>query len=245
MSASSHSAMSSVMASRYFLASSAMSAGISPAFTFPRVSSKDRAFICMRSITPLNASSAPMGMNRGVAFLPMILRTLSIALAKSARSRSILLMNRSRGRPYSSAASQTFSVWNSTPPTASMTTRAASATRRQLRVSMAKLASPGVSSRLIRCLSQSTKAAEALMEMQRFCSSGSQSMVDVPSSTRPRRSVFPVTKSMDSAIDVFPVPPCPTIAILRRDFESYFAIEAPFPPALVNQYPHRLAQRAF
>jgi hypothetical protein len=38
---------------------------------------------------------------------------------------------------------------------------------------------------------------------------------------------------MDSAIEVFPVPPCPTIAIFRMDFESYFAIEAPFPPALI------------
>jgi hypothetical protein len=39
---------------------------------------------------------------------------------------------------------------------------------------------------------------------------------------------------MDSAIDVFPVPPCPTIAMFLMDFESCFAIDAPFRAVRIN-----------
>src|SRR5690606_40301477 len=47
--------------------------------------------------------------------------------------------------------------------------------------------------------------------MWRLISSGSKSMVEVPSSTRPRRSVIPVLKRIASVSEVFPAPPWATI----------------------------------
>src|SRR5687767_13992790 len=52
-------------------------------------------------------------------------------------------------------------------------------------------------------------------EILRLTSSGSKSVVVLPSSTRPRRLIAPVHSSNDSVSVVFPEPPWPTSATLR------------------------------
>ena len=64
----------------------------------------------IRSTTPENALSEPIGSEAIVTFLPRRVLMLSNAPAKSARSRSIRLTKRIRGSLNSSAYSQTFSV---------------------------------------------------------------------------------------------------------------------------------------
>ena len=87
--------------------------------------------------------------------------------------------------------------------------------RRQLRVSLRKLSSPGVSTRWRSCFFQvrSWKAAE--MVILRDTSSGSKSRMDEPLSTLPKRLVCPASKSMASAMLVLPEPPCPSRAKVR------------------------------
>jgi hypothetical protein len=41
---------------------------------------------------------------------------------------------------------------------------------------------------------------------------------------------LPATKRKDSHREVLPVPPCPTTAMFLMDFDSYFAMTAPFSP---------------
>ena len=69
---------------------------------------------------------------------------------KSARSRSIRLTKTSRGSPYSCANFETFSVWTSTPATASTTSTAPSTTRSPARASAMKSPYPGMSTKLNR-----------------------------------------------------------------------------------------------
>ncbi|OPY07915.1 MAG: hypothetical protein A4E66_01944 [Syntrophus sp. PtaB.Bin001] len=96
---SSDSAISSIIVSRMFSASSFSSAGISATLYEPLGSSKIYAFWEIRSIIPLKFSSAPMGMKTGVTFLIRVL-IVSRAFEKLARSRSILLMKTIRGNLY-------------------------------------------------------------------------------------------------------------------------------------------------
>src|SRR5438132_485603 len=63
--------------------------------------------------------------------------------------------------------------------------------------------------------SYSKGARESEREMPRLISSGSKSVVVVPSSTRPWRLMAPAQNSNDSATVVFPAPPWPTSATLR------------------------------
>src|SRR5438876_650138 len=74
---------------------------------------------------------------------------------------------------------------------------------------------PGVSTRLIRWPFHSQYATAVLTEILRLISSGSKSVVVVPSSTLPRRLTAPVVKSIDSTSDVFPTPPWPTTPTFR------------------------------
>src|ERR1700690_4023122 len=61
--------------------------------------------------------------------------------------------------------------------------------------------------------SNAASASEA--EIPRCVSSGSKSVVVVPSSTRPRRLIAPELYRSASASVVLPDPPCPTRATLR------------------------------
>ena len=110
---------------------------------------------------------------------------------KSARSRSRRLTTTARGRLYSPANFQTFSVWTCTPATPSTTTTAASTTRRPARASAMKSPYPGVSTRFTRWPFQSHQATAVLIEIWRLTSSGSKSVVVVPSSTLPSRVTAP------------------------------------------------------
>src|SRR5262245_58914920 len=53
------------------------------------------------------------------------------------------------------------------------------------------------------------------MEILRLISSGSKSVVVLPSSTLPSRVTAPAACSSASTSDVLPTPPCPTIPTLR------------------------------
>ena len=64
--------------------------------------------------------------------------------------------------------------------------------------------------------------------MPRLISSGSKSMLEVPSATFPRRLVMPVLKSMASTREVLPAPPWATTPRLRIIVVSYFPMSAPF-----------------
>src|SRR5438477_6489157 len=63
--------------------------------------------------------------------------------------------------------------------------------------------------------SYSNGASDSEREIARLISSGSKSVVVVPSSTRPWRLMAPAQNRSDSARVVFPAPPCPTSATLR------------------------------
>src|SRR5947209_14511595 len=58
-------------------------------------------------------------------------------------------------------------------------------------------------------------ASDSESEIARLISSGSKSVVVVPSSTRPWRLMAPEQNNRASARLVFPAPPCPTSATLR------------------------------
>ncbi len=116
------------------------------------------------------------------------------------------------GTPSSLATLQTFSVCTSTPDTASTTITAASATRMAARVSLRKLAMPGVSMMLILTLFHSAKATLADSVCFRSTSSSSKSVTVLPSSTFPSRLTIPASKSAADTNWVFPDPLWPTNA---------------------------------
>src|SRR5213083_2384296 len=134
---------------------------------------------------------------------------------KSARSRSSRLTTMARGSSYSFANFQTFSVCTCTPATASTTTTAASTTRRPARASAMKSPYPGVSTKLMRWPFQSQYATEVLIDILRLISSGSKSVVVLPSSTLPSRVTAPAVNSRASTREVLPTPPWPTTPTLR------------------------------
>ena len=77
---------------------------------------------------------------------------------------------------------------------------------------------------------KSQKASEELKECPRLISSGSLSIMEEASPTFPNRSEAPVKNNIDSAKEVLPDPPCPTIPILRISVSLYCFIF----PRLVN-----------
>ena len=90
-----------------------------------------------------------------------------------------------RARSNSSARCHRRVVLTSTPMTALTTKTADSQTRRALIASATKLGSPGVSIRLILRSSHSNELSDALIDIWRACSSGSESEAVVPSVTEP------------------------------------------------------------
>src|SRR5213593_4614612 len=167
---------------------------------------------------------------------------------KSARSRSRRLTTMARGSSYSFANFRTFSVCTCTPATASTTTPAASTTRRPARASAMKSPYPGVSTKLMRWPFQSQYATEVLIDILRLISSGSKSVVVLPSSTLPSRVTAPAANSSASTREVLPTPPWPTTPTLRsfavsiihgppaddlrwpRCYHSYLGGPVPLPP---------------
>ena len=107
-------------------------------------------FISTRSMTPRKASSRPMGIWRARGWAPSRERICATARSGSAPTRSILLMNTSRGTRYLSACRQTVSDWGSTPPTPQRSTTAPSRTLSDLSTSAVKSTCPGVSMMLMR-----------------------------------------------------------------------------------------------
>ena len=96
-----------------------------------------------------------------------------------------------RGILYFSHSSQAFSVPTSMPALPEMTMMAASATLIASSTSPTKSKKPGVSSRLILQPSHSIGIVVVLMEIPRFCSSLSKSLMVFLSSTRPILEVRP------------------------------------------------------
>src|SRR5256712_12841990 len=69
--------------------------------------------------------------------------------------------------------------------------------------------------KLTRCPFQSQYATEVLIEILRLISSGSKSVVVLPSSTLPSRVTAPAVNSRASTREVLPTPPWPTTPTLR------------------------------
>ena len=113
------------------------------------------------------------------------------------------------------ASAQIFSVCTSTPATASTASTTLSTARSAPLTSPMKSGYPGVSIRLILWSCHSSGASAALTVIWRRISSASKSVVVVPSSTRPRRSIAFAANSIASTSDVLPVPPCPHTATFR------------------------------
>ena len=96
--------------------------------------------------------------------------------SRLARSRSNRLTATMRGRLSAAASAHSFSVWTSTPETASTATTAASTTRRAERASVRKLANPGVSMMLILVFCHSAWARLAARVCLRAMDSSSKSV---------------------------------------------------------------------
>ena len=120
-------------------------------------------------------------------------------------------------RGIDTAAHSSHSSWvaPSTPSTAEMTNRAASAALSPARRSPTKSAYPGVSMRLILTPSTTTGASDRETERCWRTSASSKSLTVVPSSTRPARGTAPVATRRDSSSVVFPDPLGPTSTTLR------------------------------
>ena len=116
------------------------------------------------------------------------------------------------GRRNSSAKLKTFSVCTSTPATASISIKAASETCMLLRASCIKTPLPGVSKKLIFVLFHSMKAMAVEMLIFLSISSGSKSVMAVPSSTRPKRFPTPPKYRHPATSEVLPDAPCPVTA---------------------------------
>ena len=124
-------------------------------------------------------------------------------------------MKKALGSANSFAMSQALSVCTSMPLTPLTTMIMASTTRAAERISPTKSAKPGVSMAKRVFPFRSMVTRDELIEMWRFCSSWLKSLTVFPSSTRPRRDVVPVSKSMASVSAVFPAPPWAARAKLR------------------------------
>ena len=213
MRVSSASATISIKASRAVLAESAMSSGISSTEGLPwSPGVNTSAFMATRSTTPRNDCSLPSGSWSGTMVRPSTSRSAARERSRLARSRSKRLSTITLGIPSSSAAAQVFSVWTSTPATASTTTTAASLTRSAALASLRKFAIPGVSMMLILVLFHSAYARFADRVCFRSMASSSKSVTVVPSSTMPKRVTMPALNSMAEVSCVLPDPLCPTIA---------------------------------
>ena len=103
----------------------------------------------------MKPDSAPTGIWSGTSLALRRFVSDSRVRQKSARSRSMRFTTTTRGRLYSLANFQTFSVCTWTPATASTTTTAASTARRPARASEMKSPYPGVSTKFSRCPFQS------------------------------------------------------------------------------------------
>ena len=115
----------------------------------------------------------------------------SMQSKKSAPMRSSLLTKAMRGTLCLLAWYQTVSDCTSTPPTAQKTPTAPSRTRRQRSTSAVKSTWPGVSISVMRVSSHSSVTAALLMVMPLAFSSGSKSVVVLPSSTSPALCLEP------------------------------------------------------
>ena len=93
------------------------------------------------------------------------------------------------------------------PEEASTAISAASAAAQPSTTSPSKSGKPGVSMRLMRTPFHSIASTEAEIEYWCFFSSSSKSETVLPSSTRPRREMWPAQRSIASASVVLPAPP--------------------------------------
>ena len=219
---SSASATISISCSRAIFASSAIAAGTSPSVILPLLSAANvTAFIRTRSTTPVKFRSSPIGSWIGTISRAQSRCSDSRVRSRLARSRSSRLTATIRGRFSAAASDHSFSVWTSTPATASTTTRAPSTTRRAERASVRKLANPGVSMRLILVFCHSAWARLDASVCLRAMASSSKSVTVEPSSTFPRRLTAAAANSMAETSWVLPHPPWPTTATLRMLAASY------------------------
>ncbi len=140
-------------------------------YSAPRVSSCHRmAFISIRSTTPLNLASAPIGICVATGRAPSRLRIVSITCSKSAPALSILFTKQMRGTLYLSPCRHTVSVCGCTPDTESNSATAPSSTRSERSTSAVKSTCPGVSIILIRISFQMQVVAADVIVIPRSCS---------------------------------------------------------------------------
>ena len=144
-----------------------------------------------RSTTPRISCSEPIGISVATTWGPKAAFSDSRVRKKSARSRSSMLTKSIRARSSSSARCHRRIALTSAPMTALITKMADSQTRRAPSESATKLGSPGVSMRLILRSSHSNELSDALIDIWRACSSGSESEAVVPSRTVPSRLMAP------------------------------------------------------
>ena len=144
-----------------------------------------------RSMTPRTSCSEPIGISVATTWGPKAPFSDSSVRKKSARSRSSMLTKSIRARSSSSARCHRRIALTSAPMTALTTKIADSQTRSAPSESATKLGSPGVSMRLILRSSHSNELSDALIDIWRACSSGSESEAVVPSMTDPSRLMAP------------------------------------------------------
>ena len=148
--------------------------------------------ISIKSITPSNWSSAPIGNWIGTGFAPSFSLISPTHIAKLAPILSILLKNAILGTWYLSACLHTVSDCGWTPSTAEKTATAPSSTLRDLSTSTVKSTCPGVSIILILCPLQKQVVAAEVIVIPLSCSCSIQSIVAPPSWTSPNLCSTPV-----------------------------------------------------
>src|SRR5437588_6991671 len=173
------------------------------------------AVIVTRSMVPLNDPAEPIGHCSATTCRPKRSARPSTTLANAAFSRSILVTTTIRLRRSRAARLQALSVCTSAPAVASTVMRTLSTARNAPTTSPMKSGYPGVSMRFSFASFHSSGASAALTVIFRRISSGSKSVVVVPSSTRPSRSTALAANSIASTREVFPVLPGPATAMFR------------------------------
>ena len=156
-----------------------------------------------------------MGTTTAITFRPKASRSALTVASYAAFSRSIRLTTMRQGRPAAVIISQASSAPTGTEPWALTTRTAASAPARALATSPAKSWKPGASMRVTWVSFQSQWATAELMEMERRCSSGSKSKIEVPWSVEPNRGVAPAVCRSASHRVVLPSWLWPTTATVR------------------------------
>jgi len=130
----------------------------------------------IKSMTPSNLSSSPIGIVINAGFKPSFSASCALTFKGFAPMRSHLLTKARRGTWYRLSCRSTVIDWDCTPATEQSTRMAPSNTRRDLSTSIVKSTCPGVSMRLMLWFFHCTLVAPDWIVMPRSRSNSIESI---------------------------------------------------------------------